>query len=156
MIEVLASKNIVVKSFDIHTYNTGSVHAYVYYMKGSYVGFETNPSAWTKIADTWVVGKGSPNPTPIPAKDVVPVSMKAGETFSFYITLTDSSMRYTNGKVSAGDASMKIMRSNGNKYPFGASYPDRIWNGVLKYVPAAGTVRHLMANEGDNEIVVDE
>jgi hypothetical protein len=157
MIEVLASKNIVVKSFDIHTYNTGSVHAYVYYRKGSYVGFERNPSAWTKIADTWVVGKGSPNPTPIPAKDVVPVSMKAGETFSFYITLTDSSMRYTNGKVSAGDASMKIMRSNGNKYPFGASYPDRIWNGVLKYVPAAGTVRHLMASEeGDNEIVVDE
>ncbi|KAI2508884.1 Metallo-peptidase family M12B Reprolysin-like [Fragilaria crotonensis] len=157
MIEVLASKNIVVKSFDIHTYNTGSVHAYVYYKKGSYVGFETIPSAWTKIADTWVVGKGSPNPTPIPAKDVVPVSIRAGETYSFYITLTDSSMRYTNGKVAAGDASIKFIRSNGNKYPFGASYPDRIWNGVLNYVPAAGTVRQLSATEeSDNVVVIGE
>jgi hypothetical protein len=143
MIEVMASKNIVVNSFDIHTYSTGSVHAYVYVKKGSYVGFERDPSAWTKIADTVVVGKGSPNPTPIPQKDVDPVTINAGETFSFYITLDESSMRYTNGEVMAEDASLKVIRSNGNKFPFGASYPDRIWNGILNYVPAEDTSRHL-------------
>ena len=78
MIEILASKSIVVQSFGIHTFGTGRVHAYV--KKGSYVGFKTNPDAWTKIADTWVVGQGSPNPTSIPAKDVVSVTMNAGET----------------------------------------------------------------------------
>ncbi|KAI2508882.1 Metallo-peptidase family M12B Reprolysin-like [Fragilaria crotonensis] len=143
MIEVLASKNIVVNSFDIHTYSTGSVHAFVYVKKGSYVGFERDASAWTKIADTVVVGKGSPNPTPIPQKDVDPVTINAGETYSFYITLGESSMRYTNGEVTAEDASLKIIRSNGNKFPFGASYPDRIWNGILNYLPADGTTRHL-------------
>ena len=116
MIEILASKGIVVQSFDIHTFSTGSVHAYVYVRKGSYVGFETNPEAWTKIADTVVVGQGSPNPTSIPAKDVVSVTMNAGETYSFYITLDESSIRYTNGQIMVEDSSMKIVRSNGNKY----------------------------------------
>ena len=138
MIEILASKNSVVTSFDIHTFSTGSVRAYVYVKKGSYVGFERNPSAWTKIADTVIVGLGSPNPTPIPAKDVVPVTMYAGETYSFYITLGEGSIRYTNGQVKVEDSSLKIVRSNGNKFPFGASYPNRIWNGVINYVPADG------------------
>ena len=117
----------------------------MYAKKGSYVGFETNAAAWTLIADTWVVGQGSPKPTPIPKKDVTPVSIKAGETWSFYITLTENSIRYTNGKVIAKDASVTFIRSNGNKYPFGANYVDRIWNGVLNYAPAAGTARQLSA-----------
>ncbi len=157
MIEILALKNIVVSAFDIHTFNTASVHAYVYYMKGSYIGFETNPSAWTNIVDTWVVGRGSPNPTPIPRDKVKPLSIRAGETYSFYITLSDPSIKYTNGKVMAGDDSLKFVRSNGNKYPFGVNYADRIWNGNLRYDPAVGTVRHLSAtDESDNQFVMDE
>ena len=31
--------------------------------EGSYVGFKSDPAAWTKIADTVIVGLGSPNPT---------------------------------------------------------------------------------------------
>ena len=151
MIEILASKNIVVTSFDIHTFSTGSVHAYVYVKEGSYVGFESDPDAWTKIADTVIVGLGSPNPTRIPAKDVTPLATSAGETYSFYITLDEPSIRYTNGQVMVEDSSIKIVRSNGNKYPFGVSYPDRIWNGIVNYVPADGTARYLSAVDGKEQ-----
>jgi hypothetical protein len=157
MIEILALKDIVVNAFDIHTYSTSRVHAYVYSMKGSYVGFETNPSTWTNIVDTWVVGRGSPKPTPIPMDRVKPVSIRAGETFSFYITLTEPSIKYTNGVVTTGDDSLKFVRSNGNKYPFGVNYAARIWNGNLRYAPADGTARHLSANdESENQVVIEE
>jgi hypothetical protein len=139
MVEIVASQNIVVKALDIHTYSTESVHVFVYMKKGSYVGFEQNSDAWTPIADTWVEGKGSPNPTKIPEKDVIPVQIKAGETYSFYITLTESSIRYTNGAVATRNGAITFVRSSGNKYPFGASYPDRIWNGILYYVQDTGS-----------------
>jgi Metallo-peptidase family M12 len=138
MVEIVASQNIVVTALDIHTYSTQSVHVFVYMKKGTYVGFEQNSDAWTAIADTWVEGKGSPNPTKIPAKDVIPVPITAGETYSFYITLTESSIRYTNGAIAARDGAITFVRSSGNKYPFGASYPNRIWNGILYYTQ--GTV----------------
>ena len=116
------------------------------------MGFESDPAAWTKIADTVIVGLGSPNPTRIPAKDVTPLAMSAGETYSFYITLDERSIRYTNGQVMlVEDSSIKIVRSNGNKYPFGVSYPDRIWNGIVNYVPANGTVRYLSAVDGKEQ-----
>jgi hypothetical protein len=143
MIEILATKKIVVKSFDIHTFTTGSVQALIYVKRGTYVGFEKNPAAWTKIADTFVVGRGSPNPTPIAEKDVAPVSINAGETYSFYITLAENSIRYTNGQVVASDDSLTFIRSNGNRFPFGQTFVDRIWNGILNYVPADGTARYL-------------
>ena len=136
MIEVLAFEDIVVNSFDVHTSSTGNVHAFVYVKKGTFVGFEREPSAWRNIADISIVGQGSHNATPIPEKDVIPVTINAGETYSFYITSDDKSIRYTSGQVMAEDPSLKILRSSGNKFPFGASFQDRIWNGVIHYVPA--------------------
>jgi hypothetical protein len=133
MIQIQASQDIVVTTFDIHTYSTSRVHAYVYYKKGGYIGYETDPNAWSLMADTWMDGRGSPNPTRIPEREVTALSIQASETYSFYITLTESSIRYTNGRVDAGDENLKFIRSTGNKYPFGAYYPDRIWNGNLYY-----------------------
>ena len=147
MIEIRAWKDIAVRSFDIHTYSTGSVHVYIYVKMGTYVGFERDPTAWSLIADTWVQGKGSPNPTPIPAKDIVPVTIYDGETYSFYITLTEPSLRYTRGPVMTEDTSLEFVRSTGNKYPFKAFYNDRIWNGVLKYSLAPGTMRQLSSED---------
>jgi hypothetical protein len=119
----LRSKNIVVQYFDIHALSTGSVHAYVYAKKGSYVRFERNPAAWALIADTWVAGQGSPKPPPMPKKDSASVSIKAGETQSFSMALTDTSIRCSNGEVMAQGASLKFIRNNGNKSLFGADLP---------------------------------
>jgi Metallo-peptidase family M12 len=138
MMQVQSSQNIVVTTFDIHTYSTSRVHVFVYYKKGSYIGFETDPDAWTLMADAWIDGRGSPNPTRIPEREMTPVSILASETYSFYITLTDSSIRYTNGRIAAGDENLKFIRSAGNKYPFGAYYSDRIWNGNLYYTINSG------------------
>ena len=133
MIQIQASQDIIVTSFDIHTYSNLNVHVYIYSKPGTFVGFEHDMSAWTEICDTRVDGQGSPNPTNIPADAVTAVRVEAGETHSFYITLTDSSIRYTNGIITTDDGVIRFFRSSGNKYPFGADYPNRIWNGVVHY-----------------------
>jgi hypothetical protein len=133
MFDVTTNKAIVVKSFDIHTYSTSSVRVLVFTKKGTYAGFEKNRAEWTQICDTRVFGLGSPNPTPIPKEAVIPVTVAAGETQAFYVTLTESKIRYTNGIVNADDGTLRIIQSSGNKYPFGDFYQQRIWNGVLYY-----------------------
>ena len=140
MFDVTTNKAIVVKSFDIHTYSTSSVRVLVFTKKGSYTGFETNRAEWTQICDTRVYAVGSPNPTPIPKEAVIPVTIAAGETQAFYVTLTESKIRYTNGIVNADDGTVRITKSNGNKYPFGDFYDQRIWNGVIYYDLAGSSV----------------
>jgi hypothetical protein len=138
--EIKVSKKIVVTAFDIHTYSATNAHVFAYYKKGTYVGFEHDQEAWTEIANVWVQGAGSPNPTHIPAEDVTPVTVEAGETCSFYITLTESKIRYTNGIITADDGIVNFINSSGNKYPFGMDYPNRVWNGILYYTTDAGSV----------------
>lgn len=140
MVEIKVNQDIRVTAFDIHTYSTANVQVYIYYMKGSYVGFEQDASAWTEICNTWVKGKGSPNPTHIDASEVEEVAIDEGETYSFYVTLTESKIRYTNGVINANDSVVEFIRSSGMKYPFGGDYPERIWNGNFYYRTDAGAV----------------
>jgi hypothetical protein len=133
MFDITTNKAIVIKALDIHTYSTSSVRVLVYTKQGSHEGFEKDPSVWTLICDTRVYGAGSPQPTHIPAESVAAVSVLAGDTQAFYVTLNESKIRYTNGLVAADDGTVTIVKSSGNKYPFGDSYRQRIWNGVLYY-----------------------
>jgi hypothetical protein len=131
MFEIQVSQDVTVTAFDIHTYASVRVHAYVFYKKGSYIGFEHDRNAWTKVCDTWVQGAGSPNPTNVELDS--PVIIPEGQSYSFYVTLTESKIRYTNGIIKADDGIIRFVNSSGNKYPFGTDYVNRIWNGVIHY-----------------------
>lgn len=133
MIDIEATQEITVQAFDIHTYSSASVRVLVYTKPGTYVGFDKDISGWDLICDTTVVGQGSPNPTHIPESAVTPVVIPEGQVQAFYITLTESKIRYTNGIVTADDGIMTITQSAGKKYPFGDTYANRIWNGVVYY-----------------------
>ena len=133
MFDITTNKAIVIKAFDIHTYSTSSVRVMVYTKQGTHEGFEKDPSVWTLICDTEITGAGSPKPTHVPAESVTAVSLLAGGTQAFYVTLNESKIRYTNGLVAADDGTVTIVKSSGNRYPFGDSYRERIWNGALYY-----------------------
>lgn len=133
MFDVTTNKAIVIRSFDIHTYSTSSVRVFIFTKKGTHVGSEKNPAAWTQICDTQVIGKGSPIPTQIPKEAITAVNMAAGETQSFYVTLTESKIRYTNTVEVSDNGTLKVTLSTGNKYPFGDFYINRMWNGVIYY-----------------------
>ena len=141
MFEVQAHhQSITIVSMDIHTYSKNSdVEVMIYTKSGSFWGFETSADGWTKICDTTVQGLGTPNPTPIPASAIQEVTIQPGDMQSFYVTLTQATIRYTNGHDlhTAGDEYITFEDSVGVTYPFARIHRDRIWNGQIHYRTAA-------------------
>jgi hypothetical protein len=133
---------ITIFSIDIHTYSKNpNLEVMIYTKAGSFWGYETSADGWTKICDTTVQGLGTPNPTPIPASAIQEVTIQPGDMQSFYVTLTTSTIRYTNGHDihSMGDEYITFEDSVGVLYPFAAIHIDRIWNGQIHYRRASMT-----------------
>ncbi len=108
----------------------------IYKKSGSYVGFETNSSAWT-LVDTVnnVVSAGSDTPTLI---DPVDFLLPGNATTAFYITDT-SGFRFLYtvgtgaGNVAASNADLEILEGAGVAYPFESTFTPRIWDGTIFY-----------------------
>ena len=121
-----------------HTNTLDMVDVEVYTKSGTYRGFERDESSWTLIGTVSVKGSGKGQRTLLP-EDLfdTPVTVNAGETQAFYITLTTAQMRYSDGDalgaVYAEDANLKILQGAGVVYPFRATYQPRVWNGGLIY-----------------------
>ena len=111
----------------------------VYSKTGSYVGSETNIASWTLLQTLTVVRMGEGTFTPL-LPLVNPLRVNAGSIQSFYITLTSSNMRYTNGNSTGAliyqDSNLEFFQGAGKKHPIDAAsstFDQRIWNGRIKY-----------------------
>jgi len=126
----------------IHTNTLDMVDVEVYTKTGTYRGSERDESAWTLIATASVKGSGKGQRTLLPADLFdAPITVNAGETQAFYVTLTTAQMRYSDGDelgaVYASSADLQILQGAGVVYPFGNGsssagvWEPRIWNGGL-------------------------
>src|SRR5690606_31956208 len=79
MFDITASggEDIQIESFDINM-DPGSGLISVYYKSGSYIGFESDASAWTLLGAETVTSMGTNNPTPL---NVGGLTIPAGETY---------------------------------------------------------------------------
>jgi len=139
MFDVIAKQDIVVTGMDINTRVTDSTKVMVYSKFGSHTGFESDPSFWTLIGETEVIGKGKNTPTSLPEDSIYPVYIQAGDTQSFYVTTEDFDIVYTHGAptdILASNDDLEILEGVGNAYQFGEIFPGRNWNGVLRYYMA--------------------
>ena len=151
MFTVSVKKDLLLKSISIHTKATGLIDVVVFAKAGSFRGSESSAVGWIKILDKKVSGKGYLKETEIPASDLQTIEMCAGNTYSFYITLKDKLIRYTN--MSPGSLSDKIENDDllirpedsvgVGRYPFGSVYENRMWNGVLHYTFASSCSRKI-------------
>ena len=139
MVDCVAINDVEILGIShIHTNTLDMVDVEVYTKVGSYLGYETDESAWTLITTVSVKGSGKGQRTLLP-EDLfdTPVTVNAGETQAFYITLTTAQMRYSDGDdlgaVYADDANLKILQGAGVVYPYRATYEPRVWNGGLIY-----------------------
>eukprot|EP00591_Stephanopyxis_turris_P017156 CAMPEP_0195539364 /NCGR_PEP_ID=MMETSP0794_2-20130614/50012_1 /TAXON_ID=515487 /ORGANISM="Stephanopyxis turris, Strain CCMP 815" /LENGTH=977 /DNA_ID=CAMNT_0040673389 /DNA_START=295 /DNA_END=3228 /DNA_ORIENTATION=- len=136
---VTKSNEIVVRSIEFHTDIIDErTLVEVYTRSGSFQGFERDPSAWRKIASETLLGQGPLLGTLI-SSGFDPVTIKAGRTQAFYVTLPTHNLRYTNALLSTGsvfsaDSNIKCLVGVGvGGYPFGETYQDRIFNGNIHY-----------------------
>lgn len=137
MFDITATNEVYITGFDTHL-QYGTADFEIYYKPGTYVGSETNASAWTLAGiATGIPAAGYGQPTVIPA--TLNIHIAAGQTCAFYIATTNYSYIYydlgtTVGNVYASDANIAIKEGAVNYYPFGyASYPYK-WNGTVHYV----------------------
>ena len=93
-----------ITTMDIHLGNTTSTGVTVYTRDGSYKGFERTPTAWRKIAETTVQGKGDGVGTPIPTDQFHTVHLRASATRAFYVTVSSADIRYTRVSAIPGEA----------------------------------------------------
>ncbi len=134
MFDITALSNINVLSF-AGNFNPASYTVEVYYKVGTHVGFEGTSSAWTLIGSTPVTSVAASVPTAIPLP--INVSIPAGQTYAFYVTVTSGSLIYTNGTtlgaVYVQDANLQVLEGVGLGYPFGGTFSPRVWNGTVYY-----------------------
>lgn len=132
------SSKVTITNFHIHTSSTQTEIVEIYTRKGSHVGYERRPSAWTLIGEVSVTGRGYGNPTMLPAGAITPVTIEPNQTQTFYITLQNSPhMVYTIGTGTTdpivSDANVEIMEGVGKGYLFRGTVQQRRWNGAVEY-----------------------
>eukprot|EP00591_Stephanopyxis_turris_P009218 CAMPEP_0195511260 /NCGR_PEP_ID=MMETSP0794_2-20130614/3641_1 /TAXON_ID=515487 /ORGANISM="Stephanopyxis turris, Strain CCMP 815" /LENGTH=331 /DNA_ID=CAMNT_0040638825 /DNA_START=185 /DNA_END=1177 /DNA_ORIENTATION=- len=147
LFDLLAIEDITVVSIDIHlALSTPDIPIQVYTKPGNYQGYELESTAWTKIADTTVSGRGLTQPTPISSNNFIQsITIKSGSKQAFYITLLESkdmmyseALGYKRGDIFIQNTHLKILVGAGaGGEPFSGSggiFEPRGWNGVIRYV----------------------
>jgi hypothetical protein len=133
MFDMKAKNDMIITGFDVHLNKTGiNFNAKVYHKFGTWNGFEYMSNAWKLIMDVPVSNsevQGIGKYTPLPPLGS-PIIMTAGSRRAFYITLTTTGMRYTNGNNATAsfpyveNPHFQIFQGTGNSWPFNkTNYP---------------------------------
>jgi len=139
---------IKILTIDFHTTATNSLNVQIWTRLGGYLGYETKPLAWRKVASVQVQGQGQNSPTRVPEEDFSSVNVWPRSSQAFYISLDEPTLQYTNGDKLLEDMNMftnpyfqfEVGVGMGDTTPFGnVIYPDRCFNGDLWYKVAQGT-----------------
>lgn len=133
MFDVTANRTLTITAFDVHL-SAGTDDVYVYYKPGTYVGFETDSSAWTLLGMDNVTSLGAGSPT---RADIGGLTIPAGETYALYVGVAYNgvSMLYTNGNniYSNADITLTLGIGRGNPAFSGQIFSPRTWNGTIYY-----------------------
>lgn len=149
---VSVTGDVVVTGFDV--YVQGLCRFRVYYHNGTYAGSENDASAWTWVGyyDT-LFANALGTPTFVGLSN--PVTIPAGQTYSFYLTTTNLNtvnLLYSNGTaagtVFAHDHNLFIHEGCGIKFPFsGTPYTPRKFNGSIHYCYTAVGIKEEEAEK---------
>ena len=131
---------LTIQSIDIHLTNETRIPIEIWTMKGSYVGYESKKSVWTRrILNTTVSGEGLHRVTRI-ANAFTPLKIGASQIMSFYVTTTTNQValisspgNQVNKPYSVND-DLIILEGTGINYPFGQQVSPKVWNGAFLYI----------------------
>ncbi len=145
MIDVTAlNSDITIESFDVNIDNATTME--VWYKEGSFIGFETNASAWTLLGSTTISSNGVDVPSPLP---IGGLTIPAGQTYGLYITTTSGGINYytLSAPPYITDGELLIDNSVGKSYPFGSTFSPRLWLGTIYYTMGSGCASDLVPVE---------
>lgn len=125
------SGSIVVDSLDLHIGATTSQTVFLYYRAGTYVGNETNSSAWIAWDTIVVTGAGAGNPTKVVT---VPLLLNNSQVYGFYVTLNTNDLDYSNATATFTNSDLTLQLGAGFcTSAFSSPIASRTWNGNIYY-----------------------
>ncbi len=135
MFEMVSATAIQIDGFDVYLYSSGTYNWEVYTSSSAVTSITTTASAWTLVSSGTITGGTAGTAQHITLSSAV--AMPAGTTTSWYITLTNGIVQYTNGtavgRTYASNADLAIREGYGKSYPFASSFSPRVWNGTVYY-----------------------
>lgn len=154
MFDIQATATVVIQDFRQSAFTAGTTSTYEVYAVtggGTFVGNETNASAWTLLGTSGSIthaGPGVAEPLGLTLGFVVP----AGTTQGFYVTSNSgATVAYTNGVGTPGttvvtmDPFISITEGVGKSYPFGTTFMPRNNNMEVCYDPGMGLFANFTA-----------
>ncbi|MDH5719321.1 MAG: DUF4215 domain-containing protein [Spirochaetia bacterium] len=141
MFDVKANNTVNIKNFKQSFNSTGTHTVEIYYIPGGYTGKIANGSAWLYAGSAEV----SINNPQVSQPIIIPIDLNltipAGETYGFYVTIASgtgtlrSLWGTAEGAIYSADANIEIKEGIGIYYPFNStlSYKPRVWNGTVVY-----------------------
>jgi hypothetical protein len=127
------NSDLIIKGFTIVTNSSNAAMPVKVYVKsGSYLGSETNPSAWTQIGGIYTVSATIDVPVYFACDDIVLLN---GQDYAIYI---EYSARYTNitAATTYSNAHLQIVGGAGLCSSFGGLNALRMFNGKVHYTSA--------------------
>jgi hypothetical protein len=137
MVDFVIHNTLNIYAFDmLPSSNSTNAGFEVYYKVGSYQGAETDATAWTLLQT--FTNQNVITDVPHRLTLTNPLQLTGGgTTYSFYLTRTDASVRYTSTSneyaVYVSNNDMDILEGIGKSYPFGSTFRPRMWNGTVVY-----------------------
>ncbi len=134
--DVVGINSIPISGFDGNL-DAGAQNVDVYYKVGTWVGSETNSSAWTLVGSSSITSSGNGVPTPLQV-NFNGLTIPAGQTYAFCV-VASGGLDYTNGgsvgDVLVSNTDLQILEGAGGGLPvFGGSFfTTRNWNGQIHY-----------------------
>lgn len=133
MIDVISTNPVTLDSVTMAIPTNGNYTIGVYYKTGTYVGFETTPSAWTLLGNFNAVSTGSGANTKF---DVTNLNLAPSTTYGMYFTIVSgpsTTLSYTNGSNTYTSGGVTINTGKGVSGLFGGTFNPRTWNGTLHF-----------------------
>lgn len=156
MFDLLSTKQLRLDSFKFYSVNTGTFNVSIYYRVGSYVGNETNASAWTLLQTTSLPLTGSnTNPNYFVLSAANRLNINPNQTYGFYIR-SDGNIYYntitSNSSYPNSNSSITINCGVGIAGTFGGTFSPRAFCGTLYFgggcagnrVPVTATINPLL------------
>jgi hypothetical protein len=132
---VKAKANIQVIQLAVYIQSSSGITITVYSKDGTFDGYETSTSGWTKVLTVNVDGKGGRTPIYLPSFSS-PLSISSGSTRSFLIKASSNVIFYEKVSGSQGDflkSNSDLVLYKGAATVSSSVFSPRVWYGRVKY-----------------------
>ncbi len=158
MFNLRAEADVIITGFEARLITGTTVDAALYYRPASYIGSETDPSAWTLLSTVSnITADPTGAPTFLPFNINIPI--QTGREYGFYITTTNSTnllhaIGTTVGADFISDGNLTFIQGHALNYPFNNPVAPRVWGGNILYFTESGVNYLWSTGETTAEITV--